>query len=382
MKNVWEIIKSPAAMALLAIVSFSFAVFQQFVEKKPEILVKTEAVSSVFSILQPVGGLQISYAGQDLRSSRQALWVLSAVISNDGTDGIRKADYDDAVPLSVSVLGGQIVEMPTITSKNSYLQNNLKPKFALNRITFSPVIFEPKDAFRFRALVLSPDGSVPSLKVDAKIAGLQGIHYVTPDAPYVNKSIWEMITQADVFWIQPLRFVVYFFGGFLSLIIMGLAVASLTTPFTMFSTWRAKKLRTRRIKDYRQGEDMGWEDRAFSEIYLEHGEKGLGKVKELIDRSNKRLLLIDQLSSVNTDGQLDDIIKKATPFYASQLREELGQSGLLSFEGIRPKWAEGVQIALHNISTFLSIDLDAIIKSELDEDDSAVPGFLLPINRS
>lgn len=366
MKNVWVIIKSPSAMALLAIISFGFAIFQQFNEKKPEILVKTEAVSSVFSVLQPVGGLQISYAGQDLRSSKQALWILSAVISNDGTAGIRKADYDDAAPLSVSVLGGQIVETPVITSENDYLQNNLKPIFALNRITFSPVIFEPKDAFRFRALVLGPDGSVPSLKVEAKIAGLQGIHYVTPDAPYANKSTWEMITQADVFWIQPLRFVVYFIGGLLAMVIMALAVASVTTPFTMFSTWQTKKQRTRRIKDYRQGENIGWEDRALSEIYIEHGEKALGKVKELIDRSNKRLALIDQLSSINKDGQLDQIIKKATPFYASPLLGKLEQSGLLSFEGVRTKWAEGVQSALKNISDFLSIDLEA----KLNEDSS------------
>lgn len=374
MRNVWKIIKSPGAMALLAILSFGFAIFQQFIEKKPEILVKTEAVSSVFSVLQPVGGLQISYAGQDLRSSKQALWVLSAVISNDGAAGIRKTDYDDAAPLSISVLGGQIVETPTITSENSYLQKNLNPIFALNRITFSPVIFEPKDAFRLRALVLGPDGSVPSLKVEAKIAGLQGIRYVTPDAPYANKSTWEMITQADVYWIQPLRFIVYFIGGFLAILIMALAVASLATPFTMFSTWQAKQRRTRRIKEYRQGENIRWEDRALSEIYIEHGEKSLGKVKQLIDKSSKRLALIDQLSSVNTDGHLDQIIKDATPFYASPLREKLAQSGLLSFEGIRPKWAEGVQSALQNISAFLSIDLEA----KLNEDNQQNIRVFLP----
>lgn len=259
------------------------------------------------------------------------------------------------------------MRLPTITSENSYLQNNLKPKFGLNQITFSPVIFEPKDSFRFRALVLGPDGNIPSLKVEAKIAGLQGIHYVTPDAPYANKSIWEMITQADVFWIQPLRMVVYFFGGFFSLVIMALAVASFTTPFTMFFTWRVKKQRTRRIKDYRQGEDMGWEDRTLSEIYIEHGEKALGKVKELIDRSNRRLAVIDQLSSINTDGHLDEIIKRAAVIYDSSLREELMQSGLLSFEGIRPKWAEGVQSALKNISVFLSIDLEAITKPKIND---------------
>lgn len=209
-----------------------------------------------------------------------------------------------------------------------------------------------------RALVLGPDGIVPSLKVEAKIAGLQGIRYVTPDAPYANKSTWEMITQADVYWIQPLRLIVYFIGGFLAILIFALAVASLTTPFTMLSTWQAKGRRTKRIKEYRQGENIGWEDRALSEIYIEHGEKSLGKVSKLIDISNKRLELIDQLSSVNADGHLDQIIKEITPFYASPLREKLVQSGLLSFDGIRPKWAEGVQSALQNISTFLSIDIE------------------------
>lgn len=82
-------------MALLAIVSFAFALFQQFYEKRPEILVKTEAISPVLSILKPVGGLSISYAGQDLRNSGKTLWVVTATISNDGSAGIKKTDYDD-----------------------------------------------------------------------------------------------------------------------------------------------------------------------------------------------------------------------------------------------------------------------------------------------
>lgn len=362
MKKTWEIIKSPGAMALLALASFCFAIYQQFDVKKPEILVKTEAVSSVFSVLQPVGGLQVSYAGSDLRSSRQSLWVISAVISNDGATVIRKADYDEATPFSISILGGQIVEAPTITSENSYLQNNLKPRVISNRIIFSPIIFEPKDIFRLRILVLGPEGSIPSLKADAKIAGLQGIRYATPDAPNANKSTWQMITQADALWIQPIRFFVYMFGGLLSIGVMGLAINSIAIPFTTFSSWRAKKLRTKNVKDYRQGENMDWEDRALSEIYIEHGDAALGQIKNFIDKSNKRLALLEQVGHANNEGQLDEIIKQATPFFATQLRDELTKRGLLSFEGIRPKWVGGIQNALLNICTFLSLDLESIAK--------------------
>ena len=349
-------------MALVALFSLGFAVFQQFYEKKPDVLIKTEAISAVFSVLQSVGGLQVSYAGQDLRSSRQALWVISAVISNNGTAVIRKADYDNVTPFSVSVMGGQIVEIPVITSESTYLQESLKPNVVSNRIIFSPVILEPKDSFRLRILVLGPEQSPPSLKAEGKIAGLQAFSYATPDAPYASRSIWQMATQADVFWIQFLRLPIYFLACLIFLIVIGIASAVVAQQASTFRNWRAKRQRLRSISDYRQGENMVWEDRALSEIYIEFGEEALGKIKKLLDKTNKRLILIKQLEPINQNGNFDTLVKHATSFYRSKLLDELEKRKLLLFDGIYPKWASGVPNALQNISTFLSLDLESIAK--------------------
>lgn len=322
---------------------------------------KTNAVSSVFSVLQPVGGLQVSYAGQDLRSSRQALWVINATVTNNGSSGIKKADYDDAKPFSVDVLDGQIVEAPVISSENKYLEENLKANVTANRIVFSPVIFEPKDSYNLRILVLGPEGQVPSLKAEGKIAGVQQITYATPDSPNASTSVWKQITQADALWVHFARAIVYFFGSIFTVVLLALLVVAIMSPFQTFKAWRTKEQRTRRVKDYRQGENMGWEDRAISEIYIERGTPALVELKGLIEKSARRISMLNEVEPINKDGQFNDVIKRATPFYPSPLRDDLSARGLLSFDGVYPKWANGVDAALQNISEHLSIDLKELI---------------------
>lgn len=359
MKKLWELIKSPGAMALLAIFSIAFAIFQLYYEKKPELLVKVEAASSVFSVFQPVGGLEVSYAGQDLRVSKQSLWVVTASISNSGEAVIRKDDYDDLAPLSVYVSDGKIVEAPAVTSENSYLEENLKPVVESNRIVFSPVIIEPQDAFRLRILVLGPEGKTPSLKLSAKIAGLHGISYATPDSPNASKSAWEMVTQADALWVHPARAVVYFFGGLLLLMLTAMVGSGIGSIFFSIGQNREKIKRRNSLTGYRQGENMNWEDRALNEMYIERGEEVLREIKKLIYVSKSRLALIERVKPVNDDGKLDVIIKSATPFYSSRTLDELKDRELLLFDGFRPVWANGFESSLSDLCTFLGLEESA-----------------------
>jgi hypothetical protein len=78
MNALWNQVKSPSFMAIVALISLIFTFYQEFREKQPKILIETLGIASVFNVTQQVGGLQISYGGEDLRSTQKSLWVINA----------------------------------------------------------------------------------------------------------------------------------------------------------------------------------------------------------------------------------------------------------------------------------------------------------------
>ena len=370
--QLWGIVKSPGAMAIVAIASFIFGIYQQFYDKRPSLLVKTEAVSSVFNVLQPVGGLQISYAGQDLRNSKQSLWVITTSISNIGSSSIRKGDYDDSVPFGLSIKSGQIVENPTVTSENKYLQENLKPSLLSNQILFSPVILEPRDSFRVRVLVLGPEGTIPSITGFAKIAGLQQIEHSTLDTPESNKSVWAMLTEANATWVHFLRVPLYGFGGLLSFLLLIGLVAAIEYPFSELRSWIAKQKRRKQIVAYRPNKNLGRENRILGEIYIENGEAALVQVKRLIEQAEKRCQLINEFGVINIGGKFDDIIAKETSLRRNWLMKELLDIGLLTFDGIKPNLPNTLRKSLEDLAEYLAIDLN-----QKDEKQPLLPSELI-----
>jgi len=381
--SLWEIVKSPGVMAVIAILSFTFGIYQHYYEKKPSLLIKTEAISSVFSVLQPVGGLQISYAGQDLRNSKQSLWVITSSISNDGSAVIKKNDFDDSIPFGLSVSGGQIVEAPTITSENKYLEENLKPSLQSNRIIFSPVILEPHDSFRVRLLVLGPEGANPYITGFAKIAGLQQIEYATPDAPESKKSVWAKITEADAIWIHFVRPIVYGMGGIFGLMLLTLSIAIIVIPISEFKEWKSKKDRIKQVSSYKPNEDIRWEARILGDIYIEKGGNALINIKRIIDQAEKRCQLIKEFENINTDGKYDQIISNETTFRNYWMVEELKKASLLNFEGIKPVLTNMLKRSLEDLASHLTIDLnkedirDPLNKSKRNAKDNSQKNLIV-----
>lgn len=362
LSKTWEIAKSPGVMAVIAFISFAFALYTYLVEKKPILLVKTEAVSSVFSVLQPVGGLQIAYANQDLRTSKQSLWVVTASISNVGAAGIKKGDYDELIPFGLSVSGGRVVETPVVTSDNRYLQENLKPSIVSNNVVFSPVILEPHDSFRVRLLVLGPEGTVPSIKGMAKIAGLSGIEYATPDAPesvsrkLLLRRLWDNdLTAAEMGW-WVFDGVSGVFGLVWTFMIFG---AMVSFPIDFFVKRRDAHKRANRISAYKPMENLDWVTRALCNLYVARGDSGLRQVKLFSAVAEKRYRLIRELEHINQDGHLNDVIEQSTLLRGWVIADELKKLGLCEFEGLLPKLPDTLATALADLATHLGVNLDS-----------------------
>lgn len=248
-----------------------------------------------------------------------------------------------------------------ISSQNEYLESNLQPSVSSERIVFSPVIFEPRDSFTVNLLILGDNATVPSLVAVGKIAGAPPIRYATPESPNANKTLWQRLTEADAYWIHIVRFFVYFFCGMLTISLIALLIGALSSPFRTLNAWRMKKKRINAVRDYRRGENMDWEDRAISEVYIESGLAPLININEAIDSSKKRISLINELALINTDEHLNDIIKRATPIRVSKADEVISR-GLLSFDGIQPQWTAGAESALKGLCAHLSLEIESIVK--------------------
>lgn len=362
MTRLWDTVKSPGVMAVVAILSILFSVYQFFHERKPRLVIETEAISSVFSVLEPVGGLQVSYGGVDLRLSKQALWLITAAITNNGDDVIRNADYDPGSPFSIAVEGGRIVDNPEVITGSDYIDNNLNMTTIKNRIIFSPVILEPKDGFRIRLLVLSPEGVVPSLMGQGKIAGISEISNVNADNSDENRSWWDLVTDADQPWVHPVRSIVYGVGGIIAMAISIGLVAAIVVPLESVNDFLKKKNREKRVKEYRQGEDLSWKDRALAEVYIEFGENALAFIYDALQESQERIGLLNKLDQIDLDDQLVRGIKMAAPIGPQFIRRALQDRGLLRFEGPRPVWEPAIGESLDNICSYLGVDVAEIRK--------------------
>ena len=116
-------------MAIVSIFSVGLAVYQGFFyEKRGQISIYLDPPTRVFDLHQSIGGLEVSYGGEDLRKKNETLWIVNVSIRNTGNAEIRKGDYDEQVPLGLAIDEGQIVDAPKLRTSVNYLQQNLKIK--------------------------------------------------------------------------------------------------------------------------------------------------------------------------------------------------------------------------------------------------------------
>ena len=177
-----------------------------FYEKRPGMAFEMLSNASVYDVHKNVGGLEISYAGENLRKAGQILRLLTFRIANTGQTNITKGDFDDTEPLGFQVQGGRILETPKISGSNDYLRRHLS-RLALAGWTGKdqdPIIFEMGDFIEAQALVLAPEGTIPTINPMGKISGIKSMQVKAPNDPKDGRSPMGSTYQRG-FTMDPIR---------------------------------------------------------------------------------------------------------------------------------------------------------------------------------
>lgn len=377
MKKFWNWLFSPPVAGLIGIAGFVFAIYTAFFyERKPELTISVDSMSRVFDLYQPVGGLEVSYAGEDLRSSKKNLWLLTTTIKNTGNAEVRKGDYDENAPLGLNIEGAVIAEQPTLKTNTTYLEKNLKIITSDNSISFSPIILEPGDSFEITTLLLGSGSSKPSISTLGKLAGVRSIAISTPENPTPSKPVWQQAVDASSWWVHPVRWIIYFFGPILSI---GLSIAmfeAIANPLRRIKNQRLIADRQRRIREYRQYEELGKESRYLIDEYVAKGEAGLIPVARYLKTYNRRRSLVEVLVGKLDDKEVDKLVRAATPFRRGDAETEnnLKAIKLAEGEGAHIEVSAALREALADLCLFLDIDLDKLSSriTSQDLDDFAI----------
>ncbi|MBY0410602.1 MAG: hypothetical protein K2Q97_10845 [Burkholderiaceae bacterium] len=363
MKRIWSWLISPAVAGFIGIIGLALAIYTAFFyERKPEITISIEAMSKVFDLYRPVGGLEVSYGGENLRSSKKNLWVLTAIVKNVGNSEIRKVDYDDKALLGLEIGGAVIAEPPTVKTNIDYLAKNLSITTTESRILFSPVILEAGESFEVTTLLLGSESAKPSVTPVGKLAGIKSIVLSTPENPSPEKSVWAQAVEATSILVHPIRWFIYFFGSFVVFALSAGLITAVASPFDKLNEQRALAERQRRVRDYRRYEELGKEARFLIDEYVAKGKAGLAPTARYLRANTRRRSLLDSLAGKLDSNEVDNLACSATPYYLDEKATEdnLKAVKLAEGDGFNVKVSEDLEQALADLCRFLEIDLEKL----------------------
>lgn len=314
LSSLWQFVKSAGFMAVVALVSFGVAIYASFYyDKQGQISVELTQPTKVLDIHEAVGGLSISYDGEELRTAKKNLWLINATIKNTGNAVIRKGDFDDSSLLTLKISGGEVVEKPTLITDSTYLKDNIKPKVINDTIVFNPIIIEPDEKFLVSFFVLGSEKLSPVISLAGKVAGVKGFNVLEMSDDTKSQSIWNELFTTSKWWYQIIRAFAY---AFLCLILMALLVMSLSIPGDFFSKRsKSKEESLRRIEadEYKPDEDISIQRKALLDFYVGGGVGKLASVEDCfkIASDRKKLFLKLKDYGVNEDEKLTSAIIKA-----------------------------------------------------------------------
>lgn len=356
-------------MAVVAIVGFGLAIYQGFFyERRGDISVIVDPPAKVFDIHKSVGGLDVSYAGENLRISKKTLWVISANLKNSGNAEIKKGDFDDQAPLGLLVDGGQIVDTPSLHASAEYLQAHFTAVKHDNGVVFTPSILEPGDTVFISFLVLGAENSSPTISAVGKIAGIKSI-IVRNSQREQSFSLWKSIAYAEKWWIQPLRFFFYLFSGVFSIAIVGGFLAAIINPFEAIKSRKDKSARQAEIDKYKHGQPLNKEARALTLIYIDGGRASLATIHQALDVLKSRAVLKAKLKEILTEPECFEICKKCYPLQAGwswkNAQEKIKDFGFPLGVESTIELVDSLAAELRDLADYLKVDL----KKEVERND-------------
>lgn len=356
-------------MALLAIFGFGIAIYQGFFyERRGDISIFVDQPSRVYDLRQSVGGLDIFYGGENLKSTKKTLWIVGVTIKNTGNAEIRKSDFDDASPLALIIIDGDVVEAPSIRTSNSYLEEALKVNFDRQRISLGPSILEPEDFININLLILGPENVNPKVLVSGKIAGIREFTVSKIETGKVATSWWQKIADAEAWWVHPARALVYSIGAILSIGLFASLAAGLVIPIESLSARRQVEIRRGKVDKYKHGDNISKELRLLQNIYIRDGDISIYRIQGAINQLERRANLHNFLIEKMAEEELRSALKRIYPINirVAALISELIAYGVISVNGLKRDVSDKLKDELLGLMDYLELDKGQKL-SELDE---------------
>lgn len=379
-RRVWEYIKSPTGAAILGlfglISGLMLGIYGLVAEHQPQFKFTLASISSVFDLHQPVGGLDVSYAGQSLRATKKSLWSLSVVITNNGNAGIKLSDFDERAPVTLMIVGGEIVDNPVAISAADYLRDGLRYQVAKTELKFAPFILDPSDSVQLNILVLSDEGARPYIESRGKIAGVKSLQVELPDAPGGPSPWMQRILGADIWWVHVVRGVVYSLISLVTILAVVFVFAGLIRLMEIGSMSRKRSERQSRLEGYKYVplSDNGETNAKLLELYAEGGNGFLVQLARLRRTVEARSQLADQLKNAGMDRDAIQLIcKRRYPCFPGErwVFQRLMNIGLAPTTGemiLLPDFLH----ALDGLIKYLKIDLTRsllVLEEYWDQED-------------
>lgn len=360
MKKIWEVIQSQSFMAAVALLSVVFAVYQTFIyERKGEIGLTIAPPAKVLDIHKSVGGLEVSYDGENLRDSKKTLWVISATIRNEGNAEIRKIDFDENDPIGFYVEKGKIVDNPSLRTSIPYLQRNFKLSQVENKITVSPSILEPGDTVFVSFLVLGDEVNPPSISPLGKIAGAGDVQFKSSEDAKSSATSDDLIFTNSL-WLQPLRMVIYTLFFMVAVAMIASLSNAIKVVVNKFKNLKKERCRRVAIDKFKRGESVSREVRAAGLMYIEQGEISLFRLARVLRAFRQRAELRKKLEGVCAGEELEKIVMSCykTPYLGGKLVSSLGGFGFTISDNTTVDQIDDWLNELRELSVYLEINLE------------------------
>ncbi|WP_429387471.1 hypothetical protein [Pseudomonas sp. YL-218 TE3947] len=354
-------------MAIVAIVGFGFAIYQTyFYERRGEITVTLTPPTRLLDIRKAVGGLDVSYAGENLRDGKKTLWVVSATIRNDGNAEIRKGDFDDNDLVGFRVEKGKVVDTPSLRTSVDYLQRNLSLIQHENQITMTSAIIEPGDTIFISFLVLGDESSGPAISPLGKVAGSPSIQFRSAEDTQ-HSTLLDSVIGSDKWWVQPLRMLFYFAAFVAAAAIVGSLVGACVVLIDKVKEAKKRDARRSRVDKYKHEETVTKEARALGFIYVSKGEKAIHRLYRLLQFLEVRAILRERLDKVYSGEELEWIASKCfrIPSYQRGFMKDLKSFGFSISDSSSSDEVKSWVFELEEIARYLVINLDSEFPSDM-----------------
>ncbi|WP_217478504.1 hypothetical protein [Pararobbsia alpina] len=344
-------------MAVVTFFSIALAVYLGFFfERRPSLVATVNSMSPVFDVVKPVGGLDISYAGVNLREAKKSLWSVDLTLRNEGNSDIRLDDFDPHSPVRIVVNSGQVVNKPTLTTSNRYLADNVRLITENSDVAITPAIIDADDSININILVMGAEGVRPVIYVTGKIAGMKAIPLRTVDSSTDGKSVWRKVFGADAIWIQFLRLPVYFFGFFALLGILAVLGFAITAPFDRIKERRKREVRAEEIKKIRLANTLDQKANALAEEYIENGDSSIAAIAHETSIAYAKSCVYDAMSNSGVADLTDKTRLSVGPILQKWALDRFSKLGLVGLKDGEPVGISELNQALDTFCALIGRD--------------------------